>query len=294
MKGIVNGLFTLAMISLVLFCVGQTNSEDTKPLVQTYDTGSVDWENGLIYAVGYAAVDTKMENPDQAELMARRGAEVVARRNLLEIIGKVNIDSRSTVNNLMLESDTVSSWIKGCVEGSFITKAWREGNKYFVEVCIPMFGKQTESKSPPVAPGILEGMKKKLSESGAFPTELPKDELSKFDAKEISKYTGIIIEAQGLKINPGLAPTIVDEAGNIIINATDLDSEYGGMAVLMRYSKSLEDAKKIVGENPAVFKASGVNDKGDIVVNKESGGFLKAIKKLGGWIFQSGLLALIL
>jgi hypothetical protein len=279
-----------------------TTTESSSSLVQLFDVGSVDWEKGLVTAIGYAAVDIKMENTTQAELMARRGAEVVARRNLLEIVGKVNIDSRTTVNNLMLESDALSSWVKGCIEGSYITRTWQEGEAFYVEVCMPMFGLPGQEKgtspsggdSKPLAPGVLDAEKKKLEEAGIVPKEATKEEISQVNPKDISKYTGLVIDATGLGAAPGLAPNIVDETGEVIINATDLDSEYSGMAVLMRYSKSLEAAKKEVGDNPAVVKATELSKDGAIVVDKQSGGFLKALKKLGGWIFQSGLLAMLL
>jgi hypothetical protein len=90
-----------------------------QPYTTGNDTSQVDWTTQFIRSKGWCVLDTiKWRNKSQAKLMAIRCATVIAQRNLLETIKGVNIDSKSTVANMMAQSDTVRSNISGLLERS--------------------------------------------------------------------------------------------------------------------------------------------------------------------------------
>lgn len=84
-------------------------------------TGYVDWSNGKIYAKGIGLPNPKL--PEAAALFgARRAALIDARRNLLEAIGGVRIDSESVIVNKMNKSDHIRAVVSGVVKNSFPLK----------------------------------------------------------------------------------------------------------------------------------------------------------------------------
>lgn len=56
--------------------------------------------------------------PQQAKLMAKRAAEMDARRNLLEYVKGVQIDSKTFVKDYITQNDSIRSEIEGMVKGA--------------------------------------------------------------------------------------------------------------------------------------------------------------------------------
>jgi len=56
--------------------------------------------------------------PSQGKLMAKRAAEMDARRNMLEQIKGVPIDSTTYVKDFMTQSDSIRSQIDGMIKGA--------------------------------------------------------------------------------------------------------------------------------------------------------------------------------
>jgi len=82
--------------------------------------GYIDWENSRAVASGTGAPPAKAANLAQARAAARRAAVLDARRNLLEVVGQVRVDSETTVRNLIVDNDRVSTRVQGVLERSQI------------------------------------------------------------------------------------------------------------------------------------------------------------------------------
>jgi uncharacterized coiled-coil protein SlyX len=103
--------------------------------------GAIDWvgEKLLAYGVGVPRADT---SPGKARLLAERAALQDARRNLLEVIRGVHIDSVTTVQNAMVKDDTIVSRVQGEIKFSTV-----ENVEYFKDgtvqttVSMPVVGK---------------------------------------------------------------------------------------------------------------------------------------------------------
>ena len=90
--------------------------------VETFGQGTIDWTSGQIFATGIGAPPANAVNPAQARAMAVRAAQVVALRNLLEIVKGVRVDSESIVENFMTRSDVIRTQVDGIVRGATIVK----------------------------------------------------------------------------------------------------------------------------------------------------------------------------
>ena len=72
-----------------------------------------------ITAVGYAVVSTQPgKNIAQKRLMAIRSARMAAMRELAEQIHGIQVDSNTTVIDLMVQNDTFRAVVKGIIRGA--------------------------------------------------------------------------------------------------------------------------------------------------------------------------------
>ena len=72
-----------------------------------------------ITAIGYAVVSTQPgKNVAQKRLMAIRAARMAAMRELAEQIHGIQVDSNTTVIDLMVQNDTFRAVVKGIIRGA--------------------------------------------------------------------------------------------------------------------------------------------------------------------------------
>ena len=120
------GLVLIFMGSLFIDQPCQAREPDFEPVGQY---GGIDWVGQKIRATGIGAPSAEaVQNPAQARVMARRAAEVVARRNLLEVVKGVRIDSQTSVVDYAVKDDTIVSRVKGVLNNSVV-----EGYRYLAD-----------------------------------------------------------------------------------------------------------------------------------------------------------------
>ena len=78
----------------------------------------VKWEDSTITVKGMGLTPQNVKSPAQARMLARRAAVVDGYRLLAELIKGVNVDAETTVENLIVRSDTVRTKVNACVQGA--------------------------------------------------------------------------------------------------------------------------------------------------------------------------------
>jgi hypothetical protein len=117
--------------------------------VETVGQGTINWTTGQIYATGIGAPPQNAVNPAQARAMAVRAAQVVALRNLLEIVKGVRVDSDTVVENFMTKSDVIRTRVDGIVRGAMVVKtAYLSDGSVEVTVGMGMKGALLDSVLP--------------------------------------------------------------------------------------------------------------------------------------------------
>ena len=126
------------------------------------DKGTIDWVGQKVIAKGIGAPPQKYYGKPQARPLALRAAITDARRNLLEVIKGVHIDSITQVHNYMVRDDTIISRVQGIVQNSSVNdKQYMSDGTVEVVVSMPLTGPLGEeliniaSQPPGPAAGVL-------------------------------------------------------------------------------------------------------------------------------------------
>ncbi len=120
-QGVFSGLaFTLILV----FWAGMGWSA-AKEVMERVAGGEINWSQGTITAKGSGAPPKEARNIAQARLMAERAALADARRNLLEVLRGVQVDSASRVEKFILKDDQIRLQAEGFIQGSVEMKNLR-------------------------------------------------------------------------------------------------------------------------------------------------------------------------
>jgi len=105
------GFFVLALIPGVAWA-------ERGEVIETVGNGVIDWSKGILMAKGSGAPPREARNIAQARLMTERAALTDARRNLLEVLKGVRVDSSTLVENFMVKDDQIRLQAEGFIQGS--------------------------------------------------------------------------------------------------------------------------------------------------------------------------------
>ena len=122
------GLLFAAVVFFCAFCAFCALAEAAEK-----ESAPVDWGRTYIEATGMAHAPHNAYGA-HARALARRGAIVDLQRNLLKSIGKIQVDSSTTMNNFMAGDKVyrISSEISGLVQGVQVLDGKWDGEAYTV------------------------------------------------------------------------------------------------------------------------------------------------------------------
>ncbi len=208
--------------------------------VSTY--GNINWSQGIITAVGIGSPPEKYYGKPQARPMALRAAQLVAYRNLLEVISGVRIDSTTVVRDSMVESDLIRSQVNGMVKGTQVVKKeyLSDGT---VEVTLAMslrggFSQLILPKDIQQVPEI-----KTIPPAPPTPAQEPMTPEPMTPMPTPSVYTGLVVDAHGINARPAMSPKIFDENGQEVYGSGYVSREYAVQQGMTGYAKDLATAQ---------------------------------------------------
>jgi hypothetical protein len=114
----VKGIHVMALGLLALALIPGGAWAERGEVVETVGDGAINWSKGIILAKGSGAPPRDARNIAQARLMTERAALTDARRNLLEVLKGVRVDSSTLVENFMVKDDQIRLQAEGFIQGS--------------------------------------------------------------------------------------------------------------------------------------------------------------------------------
>ena len=228
--------------------------------VQVKQEAAIDWTKGAESDIVAIGLGYPAENAgNRGNVLARRAAIVDAYRLLAETIQGVQIDSETTVENLVLQSDIVKARVGALVKGARVeAEGANEDGSYWVEVRVPLFG---VGKS--VANAVMPEVTKNIVTEPAPVVDEKTTPLTKEEVKEVRSvtYTGIVVDASGLGLEATFSPVIYDVNGRAIYGMQNIDKNMAISKGMVEYSNNLQAATggtTRAGANPLVIRATAV------------------------------------
>lgn len=96
--------------------------ESYKGVVVISEIEGINWQKGLITAVGKGLPPKHITNQAQAEILAIRAAKMEAYKNLLETVMKIKTPPDKDMKEYLVDKNIESSHIEGFVKGARVVK----------------------------------------------------------------------------------------------------------------------------------------------------------------------------
>ncbi|MFH1488676.1 MAG: hypothetical protein ABII06_07220 [Pseudomonadota bacterium] len=200
--------------------------------VESFRQGKIDWSNGIAEAVGLRRPPEKSENPAQARAVAKSDAVHSARSNLLEVVGRVRIDSKTVVGDLLKRNESIRSKILDLLKKARVVDlSYHRDGSVHAAVAIEL----DENFKKLVLPGEIrhiEPIKSSQPLNGS--------------GKEV--YTGLVVDSRGSGIKCALVPRVLDEEGHVVYGPAYASRDYAVQKGMALYVADIKTA----GVNPRV------------------------------------------
>lgn len=220
--------------------------------------GAIDWtkeDESNVTAIGVGVPNPAMTEV-QGKVMARRAAIIDAQRQLLEIIKGINVDGESLMSEAMIKSDVVKTKINGLLYGArIIDEGPNPDGSYVVKMGVPLYG-TSGSVAAAVIPEVMKDVEKEAVLQVTETTLAPQ---AVAEVKQV-QYTGVVVDATGLGLEPTFSPVIYDTNGRIIYGIKNLDKDVAISKGVVAYANEIGKAThgNRAGDNPLVVKAVDV------------------------------------
>jgi len=264
-------LMTLLLLgALTLLSSGPVFGAAGQGIAENFDNGRIDWSNGTVRAEGMHAPNEKAgraASPEAREHYVNRAIED-ARANLSAILRRLTIHGDTTGSDVMDANREVLAQVDLMFLSTPITeKRFLTDGSVQVTLTLPLRGAFSQLILPeeirqinPIRP---------LATSGS--SEAP----ALHDA-----YTGLIVDARGVDVIPGLAPRVVTESGEEVYGPTIISREYAVQRGVATYESSLARAGQglSAGENPLMVTGIGTTDgaRTDIIISSQDAARIRA------------------
>ena len=244
--------------------------------------GRVDWDKSILYATGLGAVPQNAENDAKAYLKARGFAKLDALRNMLMTVKGVRIDSHTVGADYVANSDIIRAQVEGVIQGAEVIseRSIRIGRGQMIEVTIatPFYGqsgiakvivpelKRRAADDEPEKPARVEIFRPKRAPGDSPSVEQPRPpripaqpRFEPGDEVEDAKYTAVIVDTRGLRVERSMSPKIRRPSGEEVWGTMNVDPDYVIEHGVCAYARSMGDARgnKRAGENPLIIRAIG-------------------------------------
>lgn len=238
---------------LVWMAASAGHAETAGQLVQRKHSGKVNWSAGIVGVEGSGrAVGSAAKTRVAAIEMARANATEMARQNLLEILRDLRVDTSYRLSDITVTRPQVGFQIQAMVDhlpAIDQLEAIRADGSIAVQLMMSIRGGFAQLVLP-------EEIRKIQSITKVLPAKNVA-EAKPSASTETSKYTGLIVDARGILVEPALAPKILDERLEEVYGPEFASREYAVQSGIASYFTDMEKAvaSQRVAGTPLVLKA---------------------------------------
>jgi len=247
-----NALFKFLMLNVFVmalifglhnsYCLADQSGPESFHCLTRFEHGTINWTTGNIQAIGRASVE---DNTKTSHRSVPGSARADANRHIIDILKQLIIYNSLSVGEYASKNDVILAGIEKTARDAVIKKQYYT-SALSVEIIIEtnMFG------------GFLQlVLPERIKQIPQINFENPgKKEKSRKPEKNL--YTGLIIDARKLDVEPVLNPVIISEQGHDVYSSTFISREFAVQNGVCKYFCNMEEALKDdrIGSHPLVLK----------------------------------------
>lgn len=252
--------------------------EQFPPLIVKFPNGLiVDWNKGLIVVRGQEFITGK-PTPENKKLI-EQGAIYNAKMKMVKLIDELRIDNSKRMADLLENSPKLSKKVKDLImnRSKVIHERYRKDQKVLeVTLSLDIYGKNSIAEALYWDLFYWENAWDKY-----YPTYKP---------LSTEAYTGLIIDARGLNLEPAFLPRVVNENEENLYRDKYVQYDILISQGLVQYCDNIDEAMadlNRIGTNPLMVKAvttvkSTYNT--DVILSGNDEKRIKAADKKGGFL----------
>ena len=248
-----NWLVTALMLAILNVAPGNGYGADLRALIELKENGAIDWTAGVVEAkgTGVPATYNYYGKPQAHQQKTIAEATSKAQHNLLETIVGLRINSESRVIDIVEAYPSMMTLLRDMVhKAPEIEKLRKYQYDGTVEVWSQMKlnGGFSQLILPPEIRHI-EPIKQVLTSKNSIRQQTRR--------RSSNIFTGMVVDARGMRTVPVLAPRILDENLEEVFGPTYVSREFAVQHGVVRYVTDIRKAKfnTRVSDNPLMVKA---------------------------------------
>ena len=224
--------------------------------ITLFNNGKINWSTGKVTAIGKASPKGNKERANEA---VPGSARADASRNIIDLLKQIKISNTLTVGQYASQNDIILAGIEKTARDAVITKQYyTSALDVEIEIETSIWGGFLQL----VLPDDIRQISKIKADK---PVNTSRQGMGNIP------YTGLVIDAQGLGLEPTLYPTIVSEQGNEIYSSLFISREFAVQYGVCTYVCSMDKAiqEKRIGSHPLIFKGlrKSNNENASIVIS---------------------------
>ena len=285
---LINILIVLLLFSWVLIGSSGFSQQAQQPA----DVSSgVDFENQVIWAVGDGRPSPYFDGSIAQKLIhSMEEARAKAYQGLAMSLGNLKVHGEITLANGYL----IDSKFKMQVD-ELVKHAYEIDSKRFVEKDgsvryrskVVLFLTGNNSLNSILMQRLKQNAENEKPRQFTLPSEARPEE-TPTSAKEVEKYTGLVIDVREFTVFPAMAPRIFAEDGREVYGTIKVSTDWAVKYGVVGYTKNIRNRDVIdrVGEHPLIIKAKAVKGtlKADIVVSDNDAGKILWADQIGDFL----------
>lgn len=233
-------IMLLGFVSIPPACVADQYKFQAVDCITRLETGTVNWTTGAISAHGKALPADQSQASKESVYFSARSDAV---KNMLDILKQLKINNELSVNDYAAENRVILAGLEKTAKEAVVVKQVYSSSLAveiiietsmsggFLQLVLPEEIRQIPKINPEINPDLVPVIEK-------------------------SHYSGLIIDARGLGIEPVLDPVIISEQGHKAYASAFISREFAVQGGVCKYVCTLDQAlkDKRIGDNPLVLK----------------------------------------
>ncbi|MBN1106833.1 MAG: hypothetical protein JXL84_25750 [Deltaproteobacteria bacterium] len=230
----------LALGVIVLFALLAPWPVSAREYTEVFHSGKIDWLHGVAETTVTTMLSAKHLRSDRARAKAANEALESARQSLLDLVGRIKIDSRTSIKDLLSRAETLRDRLQELVRNLPVQGIhYRGKGRVDLSLAIPLSGALSELVLPQDIRTIDSVYQPRI------PTQATDQE-----------FTGLVVDCPGVSARPAMVPKIFDEDGQLVYGAPYISREYAVKLGVAGYFRDVQAAQsdERVGPKPLTVK----------------------------------------